>query len=79
MNHTILRIKMNLRGFREEIWKGWSVFLIILAEGIIGIKREILVGAESAKNSTCVRLHSRGRGRAQADSPQGQPATPGNL
>jgi hypothetical protein len=34
MNHTILRIKMNLRGFREEIWKGWSVFLIILAEGI---------------------------------------------
>src|ERR1700674_333036 len=45
MNHTILRIKMNLRGFREEIWKSWSVFLIILAE----IKREIFVGAESAK------------------------------
>ena len=25
---------MNLRGFKEEIWKGGSVFLIILAEGI---------------------------------------------
>ena len=45
---------MNLRSFREEIWKSWSVFLIILAE----IKREIPVGAESAKNSTCLRLHS---------------------
>jgi hypothetical protein len=42
----------------------------------LGIKREILVGAESAKNPTGARPHSRGRGRAQADSPQVQPATP---
>jgi hypothetical protein len=65
---------MNLRGFRVEIWKGGSVFVIILAEGS-AIEREIPVGAESRKNSTCARLRSPGRGSAQADLTPGEPAT----